>query len=491
MILSKLINSLEKKHVIGNTETEINKITFDSRQVNPGDMFVAIRGVKTDGHKYIPQALSRGACAIVTEEDLNESFPGTTVIKVQNSRKALASLAACFFNYPAEKLKIIGVTGTNGKTTTTHMISDVLEEHGIKTGIIGTLYIKIRDKTIPARVTTPESLEIQEYLAEMVSAGIGAVAMEVSSHSLYFDRVYGIKFTGAIFTNLTQDHLDFHGDMKKYFNEKKKLFTRIISKDKGGFGVINNDDPKSREIADILSVPYISYGLFNNPDLSAKNISLDMHGTSFTAKRAGLSIPVHMKMAGKFNVYNALAAIGTGLFMGVPPSAITKGLERTKGVRGRFELVSEGQPFGIIVDYAHTPDGLKNVLESAKLLTKNRLIAVFGCGGDRDRTKRPVMGETAAILSDVIIVTSDNPRTEEPEAIIADIISGVKKIRKDYQIEPDRRNAIRLAIEQAKDGDVIVIAGKGHETYQIFKDKTIHFDDAEEARLALKQVRIN
>jgi UDP-N-acetylmuramoyl-L-alanyl-D-glutamate--2,6-diaminopimelate ligase len=485
--LQTLLDVLDEKQVQGNIDREILDITFDSREVKQGTLFAALRGAKTDGHNFIKSAVANGAAALLVEDDSAvEPDVDIPVIKVSDSRKVLAPLSARFFDYPSGKMKMIGVTGTNGKTTTTHMISSILNANGVKTGVMGTLYVKIIDKTFTIPNTTPESLVIQRYLADMVNAGVETVIMEVSSHALYHERVAGILYDGAVFTNLSQDHLDFHKTMDDYFEAKKKLFTRIKPASEGGFALINSDDERASKLYDILTVPYISYGIHRNPHLRAENIKIDMMGTSFRAVRDLTEVPVSMKMSGTFNVYNALASVGTALFMNVPIEAISRGFKTLPGVRGRFELVDEGQSFGVVVDYAHTPDGLQNVLSSAKELVKNRLIVVFGCGGDRDRAKRPIMGEIAAKYGDVVIVTSDNPRTEEPFRIITDIQVGIEKHRKDYIVEVDRKSAIRQAVEVAESGDLIVIAGKGHETYQIFRDKTIHFDDAEVAREALR-----
>jgi UDP-N-acetylmuramoyl-L-alanyl-D-glutamate--2,6-diaminopimelate ligase len=485
--LQNLIDVLNEKHTRGNTDRDILDITFDSREVKPGTLFVALRGSKTDGHNFLESAVKNGASALLVEDE-NAVKPDIDipVITVPDSRKALAPLSLKFFDYPASKMKVIGVTGTNGKTTTTHMISCILNAHGVKTGIMGTLYVKILDKTYSVPNTTPESLVIQRYLAEMVNAGVETAIMEVSSHALYHERVAGIVFDGAIFTNLSQDHLDFHKTMDDYFEAKKKLFTRIKPASEGGFALINSDDERAPKLYEILNVPYMSYGIHKDPYLRAEEIRIDMTGTSFKAVRELTEVPVKMKMSGTFNVYNALAAVGAGLFMNVSTDAISEGFKTLPGVRGRFELIDEGQDFGVVVDYAHTPDGLQNVLSSAKELVRNRLIVVFGCGGDRDRSKRPIMGEIAAQYGDVVIVTSDNPRTEEPVRIITDIQLGIEKHRKDYIVEVDRKNAIMHAIDIAQSGDLVVIAGKGHETYQIFRDGTIHFDDAEVARESLK-----
>ncbi len=483
MKLSHLINNLNIIKMRGEASTHISGIAFDSREVLPGTLFVAIPGTAVDGHDFIKDALDRGASALMVQKEIN--VEGIPVVQVRNCREALAGVSAVFYGHPARKLKIIGVTGTNGKTTTTHMIASVLEAHNRRTGIIGTLYIKFPSGTEKARVTTPESLEIQHYLSRMVDEGVEVVVMEVSSHALHFDRVAGIEFTGAVFTNLTQDHLDFHQDLDEYFQQKKKLFSRIITRPEPGFALLNSDDPRTPAIAGDMEVPFMSYGIYKQPDLRAREIKAGFNSISFIAESEKWDVPVNMSMAGQFNVYNALAAVGTGLFMGVPPALISRGLENMPPVRGRFEIVDMGQSFGVVVDYAHTPDGLSNLLLSASEITQGRVITVFGCGGDRDRKKRPLMGQVAAELSDVPVITSDNPRTEDPRAIINDILPGVEQVTRDYIMEPDRRRAINLAISSAREGDLVVIAGKGHEDYQILANGTIHFDDVEVAREAI------
>lgn len=482
--LEKLVGCLREYNIHGDPSVEITGIAYDSRKVKPGDLFVAVRGMKTDGHKYVRAALRRGAVGFVAEEGIGEK--DIPIVRVPDSRKALARLAARFYDYPADKLKIIGVTGTNGKTTTCHMIAEILKASGKKPGMICTLYIKVGDETFPTNITTPESLDIHKYLARMVESGVETAVIEVSSHALYFGRVDGIKFQGAIFTNLSQDHLDFHVDMDSYFEQKKKLFGMVKPGEQGGFALLNSDDAMTPQIIKSLTVPFRSYGIYRHPDIRARDILMDITGTSFVAESKEWDVPVYMRLMGIFNVYNALASVSAGLGIGIPPAFISKGLRDMPGVRGRFENVDEGQQFGVIVDYAHTPDGLRNVLKSTKKITKNRLIVVFGCGGDRDRIKRPIMGEVVAEYADYIIITSDNPRTEDPMAIISDIRYGVEKGKKEYIIDPDRKSAITKAVEEAKPGDIVMIAGKGHEDYQILRDRVIHFDDVEVVREALR-----
>jgi len=484
--LANLIKCLKSRAIKGQLGREISDIAYDSRKVQPGSLFVAIRGTKTDGHLYIDAALNNGAVGLVVESRMD--YANIPVIGVPDSRRALARLAMHFYDYPASKLKIIGVTGTNGKTTTALMIGEILKAHGKIPGVIGTLYIRVGEETFSTNITTPESLEIQKFLAMMVDEGVKIVAMEVSSHSLYFDRVEGIEFQGAVFTNFSQDHLDFHLDLNEYFEQKKSLFRKIVPRKYGGFAILNSDDIKTPEIVDILDVPYSSFGIYRHPDVRAKNIHTDVTGTSFVAESDRWDIPVKMKLLGTFNIYNALAAIATSLHLNIPPAAISRGLNNMKIVRGRFETVNEGQPFDVLVDYAHTPDGLEKALQSARKLAQNRLIVVFGCGGDRDNAKRPVMGEHVAEYADFAIITSDNPRNEDPMSIISDIQPGIEKGNIDFMIEVDRETAIYEAIEMAEPGDLVLIAGKGHETYQIFRNETINFDDVQVAREAIRKM---
>ncbi len=473
MFLKQLLEKIEVLSVYGNVEMNIEGICYDSRQVQAGDLFVAVKGYQTDGHQYIDQALAAGAIAVVLQDEVPVT-PGVVVIKVSDSRKALALLADAFYEFPSQKVTMVGVTGTNGKTTTTHLIAAIWRKAGVKPGVIGTIHNVVGDKVLPVTNTTPESLELQKLLAQMVDEGVGGVAMEVSSHALALNRVTGVDYRVAVFTNLTQDHLDFHGTMEEYLAAKAKLFQTEIE-----YAVINIDDPAAVKLTQVSRGKVYTYGIDQPADVVAKDIEVTPQGVSYTVQGPWGEHKLALKLTGRFNVYNSLAAYTAAMAMGYPAQTVTAALNQVPGVAGRFELVDKGQGFAVVVDYAHTPDGLENILTTARQITSGKLITVFGCGGDRDRTKRPIMGEIAARYSDLSVVTSDNPRTEDPEAIVQDVVPGVQRIAspKDYLVIVDRRQAIRRAIELAQDGDVVVIAGKGHEDYQIIGKTKYPFDD--------------
>jgi UDP-N-acetylmuramoyl-L-alanyl-D-glutamate--2,6-diaminopimelate ligase len=473
-LVSKLSGILS---INGSTNADITSIVYDSRKAGKGSLFVAIKGMSADGHEFIPQALEKGAVAVIGERDLK--LENAVYIRVASSRRALAQSSAWFYGYPAQKLKLIGVTGTNGKTTTTYLVKAMLDEAGIKTGVIGTIGNWIGNKLLPAERTTPESLELNQLFSQMLEEGVEYVAMEVSSHSLKLSRVDGIEFEVGIFTNLTQDHLDFHRTFEDYFNSKKKLF------DFSRKAVINADDESGQKLIKLLDIPVTSYAIENKADLKAENVKITAGGVSYDLMVGSSRVPVSYCVPGRFSVYNSLAAIAAGLALGLSPDTMTKALEKVEGVPGRFEVVKSGQDFTVIVDYAHTPDGLENVLKTIKNFCTGRIITVFGCGGDRDKKKRPIMGKIASELSDYCIITSDNPRSEDPEAIIGEIEKGITA--GNYEIIPDRKDAIKRAIEIAEKNDVVLIAGKGHENYQILKDKVIHFDDKEVAAEFLRK----
>lgn len=433
---------------------------------------------------FINDALNRGAVAVIVEQEVFLP-PGVTWIRVCDSRKALAQLAACFYGYPSSKLRLIAVTGTNGKTTTTYLVKAVLEAAGRATGLLGTIGNRLGDRFLKAERTTPESLDLQFILHELVTLKARAAVMEVSSHALALHRVEGTEFDGAVFTNLTQDHLDFHRGMEDYFSSKGRLFTNLAKgvKQGGKYAVINGDDPYGIRMVHLTPVPVITYGCSSACQVRARNISLMPTGAACQVIWPEGAIDLKLRLTGMFNIYNALAAFAVALQEGINPVTAADALSQVSGVPGRFEQVHQGQPFAVIVDYAHTPDGLENILQAARQVTAGRLLVVFGCGGDRDRSKRPLMGQVAARLSDYSIITSDNPRSEEPEAIINDIIPGVEKISgAPYRNIVDRCLAISTALTLARPGDTVVIAGKGHETYQIIKDKTLPFDDRQVAR---------
>jgi UDP-N-acetylmuramoyl-L-alanyl-D-glutamate--2,6-diaminopimelate ligase len=479
-------------------ENELTKIfalrptglAYDSRRVQPGFVFFAVKGFQDDGHLYVRDAVQRGAVGVVVERPVAVP-PPVGVVRVSNVRRALALAAARFYGHPAERLHMVGVTGTNGKTTTTHLISAVLRAQGKKAGLIGTLYNKIGDKIVPGERTTPESLDLQALLRRMVDEGVEAVAMEVSSHALALERVTGIEFDVAVFTNLTQDHLDFHHDLEDYFAAKARLFAALEEpgiKSRPKAAVLNIDDPYGRRLVS-LSGGAVTYGIENPADVRARDVVLTAGGTSFEAETPWGRASVNLKLAGRFNVYNALAAFAVGGLEGLPPDEVARALEDAPAVPGRFERIEAGQDFTVVVDYAHTPDGLASVLQTARALSRGRLIVVFGCGGDRDPIKRPVMGGIAGRLADFTVITSDNPRREDPLAIIAAIEAGIRSAGvKRYVIEPDRREAIRIALRYAQPGDLVVLAGKGHEDYQIIGDQKLPFDDRKVATAILKEM---
>ena len=456
-------------------DISVKDICYDSRKVKPGSLFVCVTGFVTDGHQYARDAAEKGACALICEHEVQADIP---VLLVDNSRKALAYLADRFYDHPSGKFKLIGVTGTNGKTTVTYLVKRILEDAGFRVGLIGTNQNMIGREVLPSARTTPESLELQELFSRMVQQKVDYVVMEVSSHSLDLHRVDGIDFDIAIFTNLTQDHLDYHKTMENYKAAKGLLFERAAK------SVINMDDAAGAYMKDHSKGEVLTIGVDTKADLMAKNIDISAEGTAFDMIWQGKKYPVHLHTPGRFSVYNALGAAGACLLLGVAVEDVVAGLTENPGVSGRFQTVRSKKGCQAVVDYAHTPDGLENVLNTANEFVKGKLIAVFGCGGDRDRTKRPIMGEIGGKLAGYCIITSDNPRTEDPAAILEDVEAGVKKTDCPYEKIVDRRTAIQRAVELAGEGDVILIAGKGHETYQIFPDRTIHFDDMEEVRKA-------
>jgi len=493
LFLKVLLEAVDVRAAGGNHDVWLEGITYDSRRVRPGFLFVSIKGFKSDGHDYVAQAVKNGAAAVIVEREV-ELPPGMAWALVQDTRHALALLSARFFGYPSTRLKMIGVTGTNGKTTTTSLISAILGASGQKVGLIGTIQNKIGTRVMPVNHTTPESTDLQELLSEMVGEGVDICVMEVSSHALALNRVDGCEFDTAVFTNLTQDHLDFHRDMEEYLGAKLKLFRNLNvpgnNKETTKYAVINADDPAAERFAQAAGVLVCTFGVRNKADVYATEVSVSARGVSFTINGKWGRCPLNLKLTGLFNVYNALGAFAATAALGVPTEIIKDALENVRGVPGRFEPVDAGQDFTIIVDYAHTPDGLENILKTARQFTQGRLITVYGCGGDRDRAKRPIMGSIAAKYSDFQIITSDNPRTEDPAKIIQDIIEGVRPLvkRENYLVEQDRRKAIGLAISAARKGDVVIIAGKGHEDYQIIGTDKFPFDDRREAALAVKEL---
>ena len=495
-LLKELLISTPDAQILGDENLNIKAVNYDSREVSAGSAFVCIKGVATDGHQFAAAAVERGATVIVAEdaELLGEIPQNITQVIVPDTRRALAMMACEFYSHPSREMMLVGITGTNGKTTVAHLVADLLREGGYKSvGIIGTLGAKAEKTYYDTGRTTPESLDLQRLLADFLDGGSDAVVMEVSSHALALQRVAGCAFDAGIFTNLTQDHLDFHGEMEDYFAAKTKLFTDVARESEAhkSFGaVFNADDRYGVRLLEIAAdVPYITYGIEAEAHVKADAVHLSASGTSFVARTSGGDIPFDLSLTGRFNVSNALAAISFGILKGMSASQIQSAMQRAKAPEGRMEMIDEGQSFFVAVDYAHTPDGLKNVLATTKEFTRGKLIAVFGCGGDRDRTKRPQMGAIAAGLADIIVVTSDNPRSEDPYRILEDVLEGTSGSHCTVESEVDRRKAIERALELAKPGDFVLIAGKGHETYQIFKERTIHFDDREVVREALEHLK--
>lgn len=501
MKLDELARLLNAKAVAGRLEGEVRDVTHDSRACAPGSVFVAVRGEKVDGHRFIPQAIGSGAVAIVSEQSAaasgdrnggstNDILARAAWIEVTDAREALASAAAAVHGHPSERLKLVGITGTNGKTTTAHLIDSIIRVAEGTSAMFGTINHRIGDREETARNTTPEAADIQRMLAEAVTAGCQSAVMEISSHAIELRRAQGLKLAVAVFTNLTRDHLDYHKTMESYFAAKKKLFDGSLGSAPRA-SIINLDDEHGRSLLDEAKGETITYGFDSAADVSTDDFRLTAEGTAFTAITPAGQIEIASPLVGRPHVYNTLAAVATGLALGFSLEAAGRGVADCRLVRGRFEQVrleeARGSEFTVIVDYAHTDDALKNVLQTAREVAQpsGRVITVFGCGGDRDRTKRAPMGEIAARLSDIAIVTSDNPRSEDPLAIIEDIEAGLKRTERPYLKLPDRREAIFRAIDEARTGDVVLIAGKGHETYQILGDSTIHFDDSEVAREAM------
>ncbi|HSH96428.1 MAG TPA: UDP-N-acetylmuramoyl-L-alanyl-D-glutamate--2,6-diaminopimelate ligase [Roseimicrobium sp.] len=489
MQLKDIVSRLQPTKTEGSLEREVVGITYDSRRVTPGMVFVAIPGQNTDGHDFISSAIDRGAAAIICERN-GFSSQRAAKIKVNSAREALARASAAFYGNPSTKLKMIGVTGTNGKTTVSFMVKHILETAGIRTGLIGTVRYEIGERMIPAHRTTPEALEIQQMLASMLRSDCQACVMEVSSHALDQSRVSGIDFDVAIFTNLTQDHLDYHGTLDAYYTAKRKLFTGFESSSKQGASVINIDDSYGGKLTgeSDAEVQY-TYGVSPAARLKAVHIQLERTGTKFDVEIGERKVAVRIPLIGRHNVYNALAAIGAALSLKVEIDDIVLALGSLPLVPGRLEAVDNGQPFGVYVDYAHTDDALQNVLTTLREITRGRLLLLFGCGGSRDTGKRAKMGAVAAQLADYTFITSDNPRKEKPSAIAAQIEEGFRSVRQDqYVVELDRHAAIDEIIRMAKPGDMVLIAGKGHETYQEFEDTVVPFDDRVYAQEALELV---
>src|SRR5213594_3859619 len=486
MQLKTLLAATRIRQIIGSVDRSVENIAYDSRRVQRHTMFVALRGEKTDGHQFIGQAIDKGASVIVAEREQKD--PRVTCLVVENTRTALADFSATLYGHPARKLKLAAVTGTNGKTTTTFLIKHICENAGLRCGIVGTVRYEIGERVLPAIRTTPESLDLQELLAQIASAGCKAAAMEVSSHALAQDRTRGIEWDVAVFTNLTQDHLDFHGTMESYFDSKAKLFAQLGSQREKPkpVAIVNIDDRHGEQLLNKIDkrVAVVTYGMSARADFRASNYRVEFSGTSYQLDAHGKSYLVRVPLIGRFNVANSVAALAAANALGISLRDAVLGLGKSPQVPGRLELVPAKRQFQVFVDYAHTPDALRNVLKTLRELEPHRLIVVFGCGGNRDRQKRSLMGEMVDRHADYAIITSDNPRKEDPNAIVGEIEKGFRLSR--YEKIVDRTQAIGRAIALAQPRDIVLIAGKGHENYQEFADYTIPFDDIQIARRAIE-----
>lgn len=486
MRLNDLLKDVSGCEIRGDANVRVRDLAYDARAVVPGSCFVAMKGTRADGHDFAADAAGRGATAVVAERPLDLPA-GVTVALVKDARRALALMSSAFFGNPSGALALVGVTGTNGKTTSTYLIEAMLAAAGRRPGVIGTVEYRFCGRAEPAPHTTPESYELQKLLSRMREAGVNACAMEVSSHALSQERVSGCHFDAALFTNLTPEHLDYHSDMESYFEAKALLFEELLltSGKEGAFAAINVDDPYGRDLAKRCPVPVISYGLSLSAEVRGTDLLFDASGLSMKIEAPGLSMPCRSSLCGRFNALNILGAVSVARGLGVGAQEMMEAVRSVAVVPGRFESVENERGVLALVDYAHTPDALENVLAHARELSGGRVIAVFGCGGDRDRAKRPLMGRAVGRLADVAIVTSDNPRTENPLSIIEEILPGVveaaEPLSKDrgYEVIPDRREAIRRAVELSREGDVVVVAGKGHEDYQIVGAEKRRFDDRE------------
>lgn len=485
MKLKRLLDALWMYEFEGDSAISIQSVEMDSRLVKQGSLFICIEGYTTDGHEYIEQAVENGAVAIVAQKEVKQT--SVPVIYVPDTKRAMAIIANTFYGHPTKQMKLIGVTGTNGKTTVTNMIDTILNDHHHRTGLIGTIEMRIADEVLETKNTTPESITLQQVFAKMVEKNVDTAIMEVSSHALDLGRVRGCDFDIAVFTNLTQDHLDYHHTMEEYQQAKGLLFSQLGNTYDGEkkVAVLNVDDPASKVYEKMTAAHVLTYGIDQEADVRATNIQMTVKGTTFDVSTPFGQQQVSIKLIGKFNVYNTLAAIAATLSYGLPLSDIVVSLENIKGVSGRFEVVDEETPYTVIVDYAHTPDSLLNVLKTARQIVRGQLFVVVGCGGDRDRTKRPKMARIAVKEADVRIFTSDNPRTENPEQILRDMEAGV--VGEEYTTIVNRKKAIFRAVHLAQPGDVIIIAGKGHEDYQIIGKEVHHFDDREVASAAIKE----
>ena len=482
MKLKELLKDISVLECTADPELEIEQVHYDSRKVTKNSLFVAVSGFASDGNRFIPMALEKGAVAVVTAKKPEGDVP---FVLVESDRMALAMLGCNFYGHPAREMTMVGVTGTNGKTSTTLLLKQVLEKTlGAKVGLIGTMANMVGDEVIPTERTTPESFELQGLFARMRDEGCTHVVMEVSSHAVTLDRIGGVRFDIAAFTNLTEDHLDFHKTMEAYCEAKAELFRRC------GKAVINTDDSYAPRFLDAADCPVLTTAVAGKTDLRAENVELLADGIRYTAVSGEERIAVHVPIPGRFTVYNTLTVLGIARQLGISLSDAAAALETVEGVKGRIEVVpTPGKEYTVLIDYAHTPDGLENVLSSVRDFCRGRIISVFGCGGDRDPIKRPIMGEIGVKLADFAVITSDNPRTEEPMTIIEDILRGVRPEHGEYIVVEDRRSAIRYAMDIAKKDDIIVLAGKGHETYQDIGGQKLHLDEREEVAAHLAECR--
>jgi len=506
MKLRDLLVGTELAQPAGNTDLEITALAYNSRQVQPGTLFFAIRGEKTDGNRFVFDAIERGASAIASElprpwtpkwaaiyasgapqqASAPREIPRQVEwIEVANARRALATASANFFGRPADALRLVAVTGTNGKTTIAYLVDSILRAAGHSAGLFGTISYRTSRGSRGATNTTPESLDLQSFLAEVRDAGGTHAVMEASSHALAMDRVWGCPFAVAIFTNLTRDHLDYHKTFEDYFAAKRRLFEGTGAR-APAVGVVNTDDLYGQRLLG-LAARTLSYGLENGAEIITKRFALSVAGLEFTAQTPAGKFDVRSRLVGRVNVYNILAAIGAGIGLGLSREHIETGIRQLESVPGRFQRIDLGQPFLLLVDYAHTDDALRNLIAIARELNPDgRIITLFGCGGDRDRAKRPLMGEVAGSTSDIVVLTSDNPRSEDPLRIINDVMVGLQKTKAKCIVEPDRAVAVERALDEARPGDIVLLAGKGHETYQVLRDRTIDFDDRLVARRLLR-----
>ncbi|MGD8190023.1 UDP-N-acetylmuramoyl-L-alanyl-D-glutamate--2,6-diaminopimelate ligase [Brevibacillus ginsengisoli] len=492
MQLKELLAPLLLVQVSGDDNRTITGISMDSRKVKPGDLFICLTGFTVDGHVYAEQAVAKGAVAILSERKLDVN---ATVAIVPDTRRAMAIVADLFFQSPTKALKLIGVTGTNGKTTTTHLIDKILSDQKKRTGLIGTIHMRIGEVYEEVKNTTPDVLDLQGAFGRMREIGTEYAIIEASSHALDMGRLRGCNFHTAVFTNLTQDHLDYHETMESYKQAKSLLFSQLgndYDVQTMKTAVLNADDPASELFARVTAARVITYGIENKADVSATDIRVTSKGTSYTLHTFAGTTQLNLQLIGKFNVYNTLAAVATALAEGISLADIKQSLQEVKGVNGRFEAVDAGQHFTVIVDYSHTPDSLENALGTVKEFAQGKVFCIVGCGGDRDKTKRPIMAKIATNYADLTVLTSDNPRSEEPMAILRDMEEGLKDVASDKYVSlVDRREAIQYAVSQAQENDVILIAGKGHETYQIIKGEVLPFDDREVARTSILSLKEN